>query len=96
MTVQKIGKSSLIDQIDQRLGFRTPQWDKPTPNWDQVGYPREGVGGVSWLAEEQFRIAKIAEIAKDCKLMPPPRRMQETFLDNLASNRWLLASSQSL
>ena len=21
-----------------------PEWDKPTPNWDGVGYPREGVG----------------------------------------------------
>jgi hypothetical protein len=45
MAVHKIGKSSMIDQIDQRLGFRTPQWDKPTPNWDMVGYPGRGRRG---------------------------------------------------
>ena len=42
MTVYKLGKIIIDDQVDQGLGFRTPQWDEPTPNWDMVGYPGRG------------------------------------------------------
>jgi hypothetical protein len=42
MAVSKVGKSSMIDQVGQGLGFMTPHWDKPTPNWDGVGYLGRG------------------------------------------------------